>query len=129
MRELGAQVGELAVDDAQAVDQLRVGGLAVARLRAQRGGDAGVAADEIGELVGADLVATRRPGDEWDIAAAAPIAAEAGVTVSDALSRRLVFNQATPRASGVLASAAGLHDAAVARLAERARTLTAEEKG
>ena len=74
----------------------------------------------------ADLVATPRPGNEWDIAAAALIAAEAGATVSDALGRRLVFNQATPRASGVLASAAGLHDAAVARLAERARTLTTD---
>jgi myo-inositol-1(or 4)-monophosphatase len=72
-----------------------------------------VAADE------ADLVATRRWGHEWDIAAAALIAAEAGATVTDALGGALAFNQADPRAFGVLATTAPLHAAALTRFGER----------
>ncbi len=72
-----------------------------------------VAADE------ADLVATLRWGNEWDIAAAALIAAEAGAGVSDALGGTLAFNKPEPRDFGVLVSAAGIHAAAVARLADR----------
>ena len=41
----------------------------------------------------ADLVATLRWGNEWDIAAAALIASEAGARVTDALGRPLAFNQ------------------------------------
>ena len=74
-----------------------------------------VAADE------ADLVATLRWGNEWDIAAAALIASEAGAAVSDALGQPLAFNQPRPRAFGVLATAPAIHTAAVARLEERAR--------
>ncbi|MEH3045678.1 3'(2'),5'-bisphosphate nucleotidase CysQ [Sphingomonas adhaesiva] len=69
----------------------------------------------------ADLVATLRWGNEWDIAAAVLLAAEAGARVSDALGAPLMFNKADPRAYGVLVSAAGIHDAAVERLAGRAR--------
>lgn len=78
-----------------------------------------VAADE------ADLVATLRWGHEWDIAAAALIASEAGAAVTDALGHPLRFNKADPRAFGVLASASGLHTAAVAHLSARAATLAA----
>ena len=68
-----------------------------------------------------DLVATARWGNEWDVAAAALIGSEAGAAVSDALGAPLAFNQSRPRAFGVLASAPGIHAAAVARLGERAR--------
>jgi myo-inositol-1(or 4)-monophosphatase len=76
-----------------------------------------VAADE------ADLVATLRWGNEWDIAAAALIAAEAGAGVSDAVGGVLEFNKRDPQAFGVIVSAPGIHDAAVARLADRARVI------
>lgn len=71
----------------------------------------------------ADLVATLRWGNEWDVAAAVLVAEEAGATASDALGAPLVFNKPDPRAFGVLASAPGIHAAAVDRLAERARKL------
>src|SRR3546814_13056066 len=51
-----------------------------------------VAADE------ADLVATVRRGNEWDIAAAMLIAQEAGATVTDALGQKLSFNRENPTA-------------------------------
>ncbi len=73
-----------------------------------------VAADE------ADLVATLRWGHEWDIAAAVLVASEAGAATSDALGGALSFNKPDPQAFGVLASAPGIHAAAVARLAGRA---------
>ncbi|MCP1470048.1 myo-inositol-1(or 4)-monophosphatase [Sphingobium sp. OAS761] len=76
-----------------------------------------VAADE------ADLVATVRWGNEWDIAAAALIAQEAGATVTDALGAGLRFNRPRPTAFGVLCTAPGIHDAAVERLAPRAREI------
>ena len=76
-----------------------------------------VASDE------ADLVATVRLGNEWDIAAAVLIAAEAGAGVSDALGAPLTFNKPDPRALGVLVTAPAIHAAAVERLAERARAL------
>lgn len=74
-----------------------------------------VAADE------ADLVATLRWGNEWDIAAAALIAQEAGATVSDALGAPLRYNKPDPTAFGVMVAAPGIHGAAVAWLDERAR--------
>ena len=77
-----------------------------------------VAADE------ADLVATLRWGHEWDVAAAALIAAEAGAAVSDALGQPLRFNKPDPRDFGVLVTTPGLHAAAVAHLAERAGMLS-----
>lgn len=71
----------------------------------------------------ADLVATLKWGFEWDIAAAALIAEEAGATVSGALGQPLAFNTASGEAFGVLVAAAGIHAAAVERLRERALEL------
>jgi myo-inositol-1(or 4)-monophosphatase len=76
-----------------------------------------VAADE------ADLVATLRWGFEWDIGAAALIAREAGAMVTDAFGGPLNYNKRDPRAFGVLVTAPAIHDAAVARLADRATKL------
>jgi myo-inositol-1(or 4)-monophosphatase len=71
----------------------------------------------------ADLVATLRWGFEWDIAAAALIAAEAGATVSGALGQPLAFNSASGEAFGVLVTTPAIHAAAVERLRERAMDL------
>jgi myo-inositol-1(or 4)-monophosphatase len=73
-----------------------------------------VAADE------ADLCASLRWGNEWDLAAAALIAEEAGATVTDALGVPIRYNGSAAEAFGVVASAPAIHTAAVARLAERA---------
>ncbi len=70
----------------------------------------------------ADLLAAMRWGHEWDIAAAALIAEEAGATVTDALGRKLRFNSTKGEMFGVLACAPGIHAAAVERLASRAAT-------
>ncbi len=71
----------------------------------------------------ADLVATLRWGFEWDIAASTLIAREAGAVVTDAFGAPLNFNKRDPRAFGLLVCAPGIHDAAVARLADRAAIL------
>jgi myo-inositol-1(or 4)-monophosphatase len=71
----------------------------------------------------ADLVATLRWGYEWDVAAAAMIAREAGAAVTDAFGMPLVYNKRDPRAFGLLVSAPAIHKAAVARLADRAADL------
>ncbi len=68
----------------------------------------------------ADLIATLRWGHEWDIAAAVLIAREAGAVVTDALGQPLGFNTPRAQAFGVLATAPGIHAAAVERLSERA---------
>lgn len=68
----------------------------------------------------ADLIATIRWGHEWDVAAAALIAREAGATVTDALGRKLRFNTPAGEAFGVVAAAPGIHAAAIERLRERA---------
>lgn len=68
----------------------------------------------------ADLVATLRWGHEWDIAAAALIAEEAGARVTGALGQPLAFNTHNGKAFGVLAAAPGIHRAAAERLRERA---------
>ena len=73
----------------------------------------------------ADLLAAMRWGHEWDIAAAALIAQEAGATVTDVLGRTLRFNSTRGEMFGVLASAAGIHTAALERLATRARAALA----
>jgi myo-inositol-1(or 4)-monophosphatase len=77
-----------------------------------------VAADE------ADLVASLRWGFEWDIGAACLIAREAGAAVSDAFGGPLAFNKPDPRAFGVLVTSQLIHEAAVDRLADRARLLS-----
>ncbi len=69
----------------------------------------------------ADLVATLRWGYEWDVAAAALIAREAGAAVTDAFGQALAYNKRDPRAFGLLVSAPAIHRAAVERLAKRAR--------
>lgn len=71
----------------------------------------------------ADLVATVRWGFEWDIAAAALIAREAGAAVTDAFGKPLAYNKRDPRAFGLLVSAPPIHAAAVERLRERAERL------
>ena len=71
----------------------------------------------------ADLMATLRWGFEWDIAAAALIAAEAGATVSGALGQPLAFNSASGEAFGVLVATPAIHAAAVERLRDRAMDL------
>jgi len=71
----------------------------------------------------ADLLATLRWGFEWDIAAATLIAREAGAQVSDAFGQPLAYNKHDPRDFGVLVSSPGIHEDAVARLAERVAQL------
>ena len=73
-----------------------------------------VAADE------ADLIATHRWGNEWDIAAAALIAQEAGAIVTDALGAPLAFNKPEPRAFGVLVAGQALHGSALNQWKQRA---------
>ena len=72
----------------------------------------------------ADLVATLRWGFEWDIAAAALIAREAGARVTDAFGQPLAYNKPDPRAFGLLVSAPAIHGAAVERLGPRAKLLS-----
>lgn len=67
----------------------------------------------------ADLVATLRWGHEWDIAAATLITREAGAAITDALGQPLAFNTREAQAFGVLATAPGIHGAAIERLRER----------
>ncbi len=78
-----------------------------------------VAADE------ADLVAALRWGSEWDIAAAALIATEAGAMVSDALGAPVRYNSTSGEAFGLLCCSPDLHGFAVDRLTERAKALSA----
>lgn len=72
----------------------------------------------------ADLVATLRWGFEWDIAAAALIAEEAGAIVTDAHGATIRYNSTRGEAFGVLAASPGIHAAAVERLSERAAALS-----
>ncbi len=68
----------------------------------------------------ADLLATFRWGADWDIAAATLIAREADAKVTDALAKKLRFNTPRGESFGLLASAPGIHEAAVERLRGRA---------
>ena len=72
----------------------------------------------------ADLVATLRWGFEWDVAAAALIASEAGARVTDAFGAPLIFNTPRAQAFGVIACAPAIHGAVVERLHDRAVALT-----
>ena len=74
----------------------------------------------------ADLVATLRWGNEWDIAAANLVAQEAGAVVSDALGKPIVYNKREPLDFGLICCAPGIHIAAVERLSERAAKLLSE---
>lgn len=71
----------------------------------------------------ADLVATLRWGNEWDIAAAHLVAQEAGAIITDALGQTITYNKCEPLDFGLICCAPNIHDAAVERLAERAATL------
>ncbi len=64
-----------------------------------------------------DGMVTLRDSWEWDIAAGALIAAEAGATVTDRHGAPLRFNNPTPRLPGIIAAAPGLHQRLLARLA------------
>ena len=69
----------------------------------------------------ADLIATQRWGNDWDIAAATLIAREAGACVTDAYGEALAFNKPDPCAFGIVVAAPEIHAAAVAHFADRAR--------
>ncbi len=71
----------------------------------------------------ADMVATLRWGNEWDIAAAHLIVQEAGATVTDAFGKPFVYNKRDPRDFGLICSAPAIHQIMVERLAERAARL------
>lgn len=64
-----------------------------------------------------DGMITLRPAWEWDIAAGALIAAEAGCAVTDRAGRPLSLNRPTPQADGIIAAHPGLHRDILGRLA------------
>ena len=63
-----------------------------------------------------DGMMTLRPSWEWDIAAGALIAAEAGAVVTDSAGQPLRFNNALPQVPGVLAAGPVVHAGLSARL-------------
>jgi myo-inositol-1(or 4)-monophosphatase len=63
-----------------------------------------------------DGMLTLRPTWEWDVAAGALVATEAGATVTDRRGRPLRFNNPDPRLDGVLAAGPLLHAAVHRRL-------------
>ena len=63
-----------------------------------------------------DGMITLRHSWEWDIAAGALIAAEAGAVVTDPFGEKLAFNNPHPKVPGVLAAGQTLHDGLLARL-------------
>jgi myo-inositol-1(or 4)-monophosphatase len=73
----------------------------------------------------ADLVASLRWGNEWDVAAAHLVAQEAGAVVTDALGNSIIYNKREPLDFGLICCAPGIHEAAVERLAARASSITA----
>ncbi|MEL7190449.1 MAG: 3'(2'),5'-bisphosphate nucleotidase CysQ [Pseudomonadota bacterium] len=81
-----------------------------------------VAADQ------ADLLATLRWGFEWDVAAAALIAREAGAQVTEAFGKPLTFNKRDPRDFGVLVSSPAIHAAAAERIRPMATRLRDQGK-
>ncbi len=74
----------------------------------------------------ADLVLTMRWGAEWDLAAAALIAAEAGAKVTAATGEPYRFNKPDPRIFGTLTTAPTLHGPALERWGGRAREIAEE---
>jgi myo-inositol-1(or 4)-monophosphatase len=63
-----------------------------------------------------DAMLTLRDSWEWDIAAGALIAAEAGATATDRTGAALRFNRRRPMAPGVLVAAPQVHQAMIPRL-------------
>ena len=68
-----------------------------------------------------DAMITLFPAWDWDIAAGALIAAEAGVLVTDRNGAPLSLNAKTPKASGVVAAPPVLHAALTSRLTYSAK--------
>ena len=66
-----------------------------------------------------DAMLTLRDAWDWDIAASALIASEAGALVTDLSGSALSFNSARARSPGILAAPPALHAALRARLAPR----------
>ena len=64
-----------------------------------------------------DAMLTLRPAWEWDIAAGALIASEAGAMVTDRHGTPLTFNSPARQTAGVLAAGAALHAGLLGRLA------------
>lgn len=64
-----------------------------------------------------DAMLTLRDSWEWDIAAGALIASEAGAVTTDRRGKPLIFNNLHPVTSGVLAATPAIHAALLARLA------------
>lgn len=56
-----------------------------------------------------DVLLTIKDAHEWDIAAGALIATEAGASVTDRMGKPLVFNRANPKAAGVFVANPVLH--------------------
>ena len=75
----------------------------------------------------ADLVATLRWGNEWDVAAAHLVAQEAGAVVTNAIAGVLRYNKPKPLDFGLICCAPGIHIAAVERLSARASSLLSNE--
>jgi myo-inositol-1(or 4)-monophosphatase len=63
-----------------------------------------------------DAMLTLRPAWEWDVAAGALIATEAGATVTDRLGRAPAFNARHPATDGLVVAAPVLHAGLLARL-------------
>lgn len=63
-----------------------------------------------------DSMITLRPSWEWDIAAGAIIAAEAGAVITDPADHALRFNNPHPQVPGVLMANPALHAALITRL-------------
>ncbi|NNC71550.1 MAG: 3'(2'),5'-bisphosphate nucleotidase CysQ [Sphingomonadaceae bacterium] len=68
----------------------------------------------------ADIVASTRWGGEWDIAAAALIAAEAGAKVTDAFGKPFSFNKPEAEAFGLAVAPFGIHAKLLERIREQA---------
>jgi myo-inositol-1(or 4)-monophosphatase len=64
-----------------------------------------------------DAMLTLRPAWEWDIAAGALVATEAGAAVTDPAGAPLRFNAPHPQVPGVVAAGAGVHGGLLSRLA------------
>ena len=76
----------------------------------------------------ADAWLEGRTVSEWDLAAAALIATEAGATVTDRAGRALAFNQPEPVIHGIAAATPALHAAVRDRLDHALRVFTAARR-
>ncbi|MDJ0825005.1 MAG: 3'(2'),5'-bisphosphate nucleotidase CysQ [Rhodobacter sp.] len=63
-----------------------------------------------------DIMLTLKDAWEWDVAAGAVIAEEAGATVTDRDGARLELNRETPKSAGILVAPPGLHKKLASRL-------------